>query len=367
MTKSQMTHPASDVEEARYLLLATDHKMPGDHSGYTRLAKYIQRSMLIEARRSDPRQFMERAAVWMLDRRAAARWYRMGSLKVEWRAWRLIQSGFKGLIHFLWADRDWGFLDQIPIIGSRPVLCGTFHQSSDVLSQIIRNTRRLQSFAAVILMSEVQRSFFEAHGVSKERIHVIPHGIDCAYFSPEPAARSRRFTVLSVGSYRRNFVLFQKVCRMLEPCEDICIKVVVPMDMAGEFQDLTNVIVVAGISDDNLRALYREASCLLMTAYGATANNAILEAMACGLPIVSQNVGGIAEYTGGHCAKLCDHSSAEALTEVILMLYQNPDMVTRMSLRARERAKELDWPLVARRTVRLYESLLDKSRNKLSL
>jgi len=359
MTTSQARNiAASDVKAARYLLLATDDNMQGRHSGYTRLAEYIQRSILIKAHRSDPRQFIERFAVRMLDSRAGARWYRMGSLKVEWRAWWLIQTGFRGLIHFMWADRDWGFLDQIST-GYRPILCATFHQCPDTLAEVIRNTRRLQTFAAIILMSEVQRSFFETHGVLAERIHVIPHGIDCAYFRPASSARSRHFTVLSVGSYRRDFVLVRKVCKMLEPYDDICIKVVVPKDRSDEFQHLKNVIVLSGISDDDLRALYQDASCLLMTADGATANNAILEAMACGLPIVSQDVGGIAEYTGRHCAKLSEPCSAEALTESILMLYQNPDVVARMSPLARERAKELDWPLVAGQTVRLYESLLD--------
>ena len=365
MTASQMTHiPASDAKAARYLLLATDDKMHGDHSGYTRLAKYIERSILIKAHRSEPRQFIERAAVWMLDSRSAARWYRMGSLKLEWRAWWLIQTGFRGLIHFMWAERDWGFLDQIPT-GSRPILCATFHSCPDTLAEVIRNTRRLQAFAAIILMSEVQRPFFESHGVIEERIHVIPHGVDCAYFSPAPSARSRRFTVLSVGSYRRDFMLLRKVCRMLESYDDICIKVVASKQKAGEFQHLRNLSVVSDISDDDLRASYREASCLLMTLNEATANNAVLEGMACGLPIVSENVGGIAEYTGIHCAKLCAPSSAEALTESILMLYKNPDMVARMGLLARERAKELDWPLVAEQTVHLYDGLFDESRKYL--
>jgi glycosyltransferase involved in cell wall biosynthesis len=361
-----MTHSlASEVKAARYLLLATDDKMYGDHSGYTRLAKYIQRSMLITSRRSDPRQFMERAAVWMLDSRAAARWYRMGSLKLEWRAWWLIQCGFRGLVHFMWAERDWGFLDQIPS-GSQPLLCATFHSCPDTLPQVVRNTKRLRTFAAIILMSEVQRSFFELQGVSTERIHVIHHGVDCAYFSPESTARSRRFTVLSVGSYRRDFVLLRKVCTMLEPYDDICIKVVVPKSRTDEFRQLRNVTAVSDISNDDLRTSYREASCLLTTLNGATANNAILEAMACGLPIVSENVGGIAEYTGTHCAKLCEPGSADALTESVLMLYKNPDTAARMSVLARERAKELDWPLVAKQTLRLYESLLDK-RKKQSL
>jgi glycosyltransferase involved in cell wall biosynthesis len=264
----------------------------------------------------------------------------------------------------MWAERDWGFLDQIPI-GSRRVLCATFLSCPDTLPQVIRNTRRLQNFAAIILMSEIQRSFFETHGVPTERIHVIRHGVDCTYFSPDSAARARRrFTVLSVGSYRRDFVLLRKVCTMLEPYHDICIRVVVPKNRIDEFGPLRNVTAVSDISDDDLRTSYREASCLLTTLNGATANNAILEALACGLPIVSENVGGVAEYTGMHCAKLCEPGSPEALAESVLMLYKNSNIAARMSLLARERAKELDWPLVARQTVRLYESLLYKSHKK---
>ena len=121
----------------------------------------------------------------------------------------------------------------------------------------------------------------------------------------------------------------------------------------------------SGLSNDELRSAYREASCLLMTLEAATANNAILEAMACGLPIVSEDVGGVAEYCGSCCARLCAPGSAEALKESILTLYRDPDMVTRMSLRARERAEEFDWPVIAKRTVRLYDEVLTEAREKM--
>jgi glycosyltransferase involved in cell wall biosynthesis len=151
---------------------------------------------------------------------------------------------------------------------------------------------------------------------------------------------------------------------MLEPYADIRVKVIAPKCKTEAFQDAKNVTVASNISDDDLRASYREASCLLTTLDAATANNAVLEAMACGVPIVSENIGGIAEYTGARCAMLCEAGSADALTQSILALYKNSNMVARMSSQARERAKELDWPLVAERTVRLYENLLTERHTK---
>jgi len=346
--------PTCEVQP-RYLLLAADDNTHGPHSGYTHLASYIQRSILITAQRTEPRQFLERLIVRALNSLALARWYRLGSLNVEWRAWRFLRSGFNGLVHFMWAERDWGFLDHF---SPGTALCATFHCCPDTLTEVIQDTSRLQNLAAVILMSEIQRPFFESHGVPPERIHVIHHGVDCYYFSPGSSPRLHPFTVLSVGNTRRNFSLLRAVCALLEPYRDIRIKVVAPKARSELFQHMKNVKVVSNLSDDELRSSYRESSCLLMTAEAATANNAILEAMACGLPIVSENVGGIPEYTGFRCAKLCEPGCAKALTDSIMTLYKEPNMVAHMGLLARKRAEELDWQLVAERMVRLYESVL---------
>jgi glycosyltransferase involved in cell wall biosynthesis len=349
-----------DPRMARYLLLATGDGMQGAYSGYARLADYVQRCMLITAQRKETRGLVERITVRILDSLAMTRWYRLGSLTLESRAWWTMQTGFKGLVHFMWGERDWGFFDQFPT-SSRPALCVTFHTCPDTLADVLRDTRRLQNLDAIILMSEIQRAFFESCGVSSERIHVIHHGVDCQFFSPAIRDRSPDFTVLFVGSYRRNFVLLRRVCTILESYSNIRIKVVVPKSRAEALRG-KNIIVVSGLRDEELLAAYREASCLLMTLDGATANNAVLEAMACGLPIVAENVGGIGEYTNAGCAKLCEPGSAEALAEAILTLSQEPNLVARMSSLARKRAKELDWPVVAERTVRLYEAALTGSR-----
>ena len=198
-TAGETSHMPTSEVHPRYLLLATDDNTHGPHSGYTHLANYIQQSILITAQRKEPRQFLERLIVRAFNSRALARWYRLGSLSVEWRAWRLVRSGFTGLVHFMWAERDWGYLDHV-LSSTRTPLCATFHCCPDILTEVVQDTRRLQNLAAIILMSEIQRPFFESHGVPPERIHVIHHGVDCYYFSPVSSSRSHYFTVLSVGN-----------------------------------------------------------------------------------------------------------------------------------------------------------------------
>jgi glycosyltransferase involved in cell wall biosynthesis len=349
--------PTCDTEAPRYLLLATDDGMHGRHSSYTHLADYIKHSNALKALRVEPRRTVERAVVRAVNSLAVSRWYRLASLKLELNAWQSVQAGFRGVVHFMWGERDWGFFDKLPM-PSRPPLCATFHACPDTLPEIVQKVGRLRNLNAIILMSEVQRAFFESNGVRGERIHVIHHGVDCQYFRPQLSARSDRFTVLFVGNYRRNFVLLQRVCSLLEAYEDICVQIVVPKTRIRLFQSHRNATIISDLTEGELRELYRKASCLLMTLEAATANNAILEAMACGLPVVSENIGGVSEYTGTKCAMLCVPGSAEALVKSILMLYEDQDMVARMSLLARERAEELDWCRVAERTVRLYENLL---------
>jgi glycosyltransferase involved in cell wall biosynthesis len=358
--------PRHGICGARYLLLASDESVQGLHSGYTRLCGHIPGSQLIHEIRTDARRLSERTLVKLLDTFSGSSWYRLASLRLEHRAWRATQAGFKGLIHFMWADRDWGFLDRLPVFGWGGALCGTFHSPPDALPAVINAPERLRNFSAFILMSEVQRPFFESHGVPRDRIHVIHHGVDCRFFSPSSISWAGPFTVLFVGNYRRNFRLLADVCSLLVPYEDIRIEIIVPRARVSEFKRHKNVNASSDISDTNLRDAYRQASCLLMTMEAATANNAILESMACGLPIVAENVGGVLEYTGTQCAKLCQPGSARELADAILTLYKDDNMRLRMGDLARARAKELDWPIVAKRTIEVYETALAKCSGRSS-
>ncbi len=337
------------------LMLSTIHASHARHSGYSRLADYVPGAELLHAPRADPAGvplFFARAA----RRFAFSRWYLGGSAAVEWQAFRRIAAGFEGVVHSLWADHDLGYLDLFTR-PNRHRFCGTFHNCPDDFPHTIRFPARLRKFAALILMSECQRPFFRAAGVPEDRLHVVLHGVDTAHFTPAPPPAGAPFTVLSAGGFRRNFPLLRKVCERLAKVPGIRFEIVAPAAFRPLFADLENANFSTGIGDADLLARYRAASCLLHTAEQATANNVLLEALACGVPVVAERIGGIPEYTTADCAALSAPGDAGALADAVQQLARSPGLRESLGAAARRRAEELAWPKVAARTLDVYRSL----------
>lgn len=339
------------------LMLSTIYSGHAGKSGYGRLAQYVPRAEILTAERRDPAGGAALFFARVARRFAFSRWYLGGSAELEWKAARRLWQGFDGVVHSMWADHDLGYLDFL-LDKSRHKLCGTFHNCSDDFQHTVRFPGRLWKFDAVILMSETQRAFFHDAGVPDKKIHVVLHGVDTGYFVPAPAAQpSPIFTVISVGGFRRNFPLLRKVCGHLAKARNIRFKIVAPESQRALFSDLGNVDFSSGLNDAELLAAYQSASCLLHTAENATANNALLEAMACGLPIVAERVGGIPEYVDAESALLVEPGSDATLAGALRDLAQSPAACSAMRREARIHAETLAWPRVAGRMMEVYQSL----------
>jgi glycosyltransferase involved in cell wall biosynthesis len=294
---------------------------------------------------------------------AISNWYQLSSLRLEWQACRAVRRGFAGVVHLLWGERDLGFLDLL-LRRSRLPVCCTFHSCCDTLATAIKFPQRLRRLDGVFLVSKTQQPVMENYGVAPEKIHVIPHGVDTRHFRPSPRRDRTSFTVASVGSYRRKFPLVREVCCRLRGVPNIRVVVVAPEPFRATFAGLENVAFLSGLTDHQLLHVYQEASCLLMTAENATANNAVLEAMACGLPIVSERVGGIPEYVDERCAQLTTPDKADELAAAIIALSLSTPRVMEMRNAARAKAETLDWRCIADRNAEVYRSLAPEASAK---
>jgi glycosyltransferase involved in cell wall biosynthesis len=344
------------------LLLTTVHEAHARRSGYQALADYLPDAECLRAQRADPASSLGLLLAKLGRQLAFSRWYLGGSAVLEARAFRRIRRGFRGVVHCMWADHDLGYLDLL-LSPRRHRLCGTFHNCADTLAETIRFPDRLRRFAAIVAVSKRQLEYFVDHRVDPAKLHVVLHGVDTSFYRPPSVARSHQeFVVLAVGGYRRNFSLLRAVCTQLRHEPGVRFHIVAPPEKGAGFTGLPNVTVVSKVSDEELVDAYWRASCFLLLVENATANNALLEAMACGLPVVAEDIGGLREYVTPECGALIPPRDSEAVASAILSLRDSREQYARQSAASRTRAEQLDWGNIAREMASIYGGLLRDDR-----
>lgn len=238
--------------------------------------------------------------------------------------------------------------------GRRPAMAATFHQPPSLLAGMV-NGGLLGRLDAIILLCEAQRPAIPA-GIDPARVSIIPHGIDTRFFTPGLRAAGDGFRMLSVGHWLRDHdTAFAALSLIRSAGLDARLRIISPTPLPGAPPD---VVVESGLTDEALRQAYRDADVLLLPLQDATANNAILEAMACGRPVVSTDVGGVAEMTDG-AGLLASPRDPRALADAVLRLAGDASVADALCHAARARAEALDWRVIGARHGALYAALAE--------
>jgi glycosyltransferase involved in cell wall biosynthesis len=244
---------------------------------------------------------------------------------------------------------------------TRPKLVATFHQPPTLLCQMISRDL-IKRYDGIVALCKSQQSFLEKY-VDPRQVFLIPHGIDTTFFRPAPATFARRndgtFRMLLVGHWLRDLKLaFAVFESLLTDGLEIELTVVSPRLPIRKHHE--RLICRSGLTDEELREAYWAADVLFLPLTDATANNAVLEAMACGLPVISTDVGGVHEALGNDAGILCPAGDAGAFARAVYRLALNMDDRTRMATAGRRRAEALDWSVIGRMHHEMYSELVHR-------
>ncbi|MBX2966282.1 MAG: glycosyltransferase family 4 protein [Cyclobacteriaceae bacterium] len=120
-------------------------------------------------------------------------------------------------------------------------------------------------------------------------------------------------------------------------------------------EHLRNHIYTPGyIDSDDLPLLYSCSTIFLFPSLSEGFGMPVLEAMACGVPVITSNTSSIPEIAG-RSAKLIDPYNTEAIADVLIELIENPQLMSDLSLGGVLQAEKFRWNKVAEKTMEIYE------------
>ncbi len=262
----------------------------------------------------------------------------------------------RSVIHYIHPENSYYFLSKIRR-HRRCKLVASFHQPVPESRTFILKTDPIRRLDAVIMLSETQREFFEPL-VGRDRLFVVPHGVNTQYFMP-PANPRRERRLMSVGSWLRDFPTLIGAMRILrERAPDVVLDVVASAHHRSTFSGLDNVCLHAGITDEELIALYHRTSIAVMSLTAAVANQGLLESMAVGLPLVATDLPSVREYTTAEGCRYVEAVNPEHLAETIISMLDDPVALARMGSVNREFVvRRFDWDVIARQMEAVYRTI----------
>ncbi len=239
---------------------------------------------------------------------------------------------------------------------------GAYQRAPDAVTELVwrRSLRRAGRVVAssAATAAEIEREVPSLTGA----VPVIAPGLP-AGFSPGAGWRSEP-SLFHLGSSdpRDNSETVLAAYALARP--SIGIPLVVAGGLGGRGQLLEDearrlgvgdtVEFVGRVTDDDLLALYRGASVYLDASLFEGFGYQVLEAMACGAPVVASTATSIPEVVGD-AGLLCDPRSPDEISAALVRVVGEPGLASDLRARSIERARLFDWDETARRFVEILE------------
>jgi len=206
--------------------------------------------------------------------------------------------------------------------------------------------RVLQRADAIVAVSEFTRDeTVELAGVPAERIRVVPHGVDAVFAPDGPVADGDYVLAVATLEPRKN------LARVVEAAREASVELRVVGARGWGGVEVEGW--VGELPDTELAALYRGARCLLYPSVYEGFGLPVLEAMACGTPVVTSAATAM-EEVADDAAVLVDPLDVSSIVQGI---HEASTRRAELVEAGRTRASAYTWARTADLVVSLWEEL----------
>jgi glycosyltransferase involved in cell wall biosynthesis len=246
-----------------------------------------------------------------------------------------------------------------------------------VARRAIRWSARFADTADLVLApSDFVARRLRAQGVRRP-VEVLPTGIDLDSFRPGDRSAARRALELDADDRLLLYVGRLDREKNLELLLDAVAGIRIPrvrlllVGRGTQVAALRRAAAVRGLGDrvafrggsppDGLPAYYRAADAFVFASTTETQGLAVLEAMACGLPVVAVRASGIEEVVAEGVSGLLVPEDAAAFSAAAAQVLTDADLAAKLALGAREAAAPFASPALVSRLLAAYQRAREES------
>ena len=214
-------------------------------------------------------------------------------------------------------------------------------------------------------------------GLKGEKFKIIPFGVDTSFFKPITVKKDKEiFQILSVGYLieRKGFkYLISSIKEVLIDHENVRLKIVgsgpLEKSLKNHIKDLNlenHVQIVSNVSDEDLLKIYNSSDLFVLPSIVDSQGNTeglgvvLLEAMACKLPVIGSNIGGIPDIIQNkETGLLVPEKDVLELFRAIICLIEDTKLSKKLANNGYNKViVKFSWEKIAKEYIDIYSSLL---------
>ena len=222
-----------------------------------------------------------------------------------------------------------------------------------------RLSRKIWCSAQAVVANSQKLKKLALESAPKQSMSIIPNGVDTEQFKPLPnGVLHKPLRLISTGRLieRKGYrYLIEAISEM----KDVELSLVGDGNLRQQLEELAKILSVkvkflGSKRHEEIVSLLQSADVFILPSLNEGMSNSILEAMACGLPIIATDTGGSSELIQGN-GVIVAKADADTLRKAIVQLQSDPSLVGTMGRRSRELAEKMDWLLMSESYKKTYE------------
>lgn len=354
-------------------VLAVSHTFPHmmKHSGYDNLFTYLNSIIDVKRHVSSfnrlKRSLLSRTLFKSYNTNKYGQFHNFQRYLTEYEIINYTNTGESDIIHLAYLEDSLGYLwEKKEKIKCK--LVATAHQPAAWWEMTGKNKEMLSALDGLIVLDNISKRYFEQYLPGK--VHHIPHGIDTKFYSPdtlEKKPEQDKIKCLFVGNWLRDFNFFvrfiEKTVAEKTNIEFHMVYPFIPAESHPFFNLIkySNIVWHRNIPDTSLRDLYRKCDMLLLPLLNSTANNALLEALSCELPVITNIQNGVNDYVPTELIYQVPGNGVEEAYKKLLYITDpgNAEEVREKARVAREHILNFDWDIIKTLTFNVYKQLIN--------